>query len=199
MIVLNNVDLVDEAGLDSLEVKIRDIKEGARILRTTNSQLPLPLILSVGLFKSDKYFDQEEAHTHEHHNHHHEHDHSESNHENHDHHEEHHHHEHSHHLENDGFTSISFESDTPLSIRKFQYFLDNRLPENIFRAKGIIWFDESPKRHISHLCGKLFTLDHDECKGDKKNQLVLICKKLHHDHLFEQLENCVCLPSVNRG
>lgn len=199
VIVLNNVDLVDEAGLDSLEMKIRDIKEGARILRTSNSQLPLPLILSVGLFKSDKYFDQEEAHTHEHHNHHHEHDHSESNHENHDHHEEHHHHEHSHHLENDGFTSISFESDTPLSIRKFQYFLDNQLPENIFRAKGIIWFDESPKRHISHLCGKLFTLDDDECKGDKKNQLVLICKNLYYNYLLEQLENCVCLPSVNRG
>jgi len=56
IILLNKADLVDEADLDAL--KIRDIKEGARILRTTRSQVPIPLILSVGLFESDKYFDQ---------------------------------------------------------------------------------------------------------------------------------------------
>jgi G3E family GTPase len=205
IIVLNKVDLVDEGDLDLLEVKIRDVKEGARILRTTNSQVPLPLILSVGLFESDQYFDKEEAHAHEHHEHHEHHDHAECGHDHHDHsecghdhHEEHHHH-HSDHLENDGFTSISFESDKPLLIRKFQYFLDNQLPENVFRAKGIMWFDESPKRHIFHLCGKRFTLDDDEWKGEKKNQLVLIGQNLDHDKLYQQLENCVCLPSVNRG
>ncbi|MFM8004336.1 MAG: GTP-binding protein, partial [Dolichospermum sp.] len=59
---------------------------------------------------------------------------------------EHHNHDHSHHLENDGFTSISFQSDQPFSIRRFQYFLDNQLPTNVFRAKGIMWFQESPQR-----------------------------------------------------
>jgi G3E family GTPase len=43
-----------------LEVKIRDVKEGARILRTTKAEVPLPLILSVGLFESDKYFGGEQ-------------------------------------------------------------------------------------------------------------------------------------------
>ncbi len=206
VIILNKADLVDEADLDLLEVKIRDVKEGARILRTSNSQVPLPLILSVGLFESDKYFDAEEAHTHEHHehHHHHDHDHSECGHDHdHDHsecgHDHHEHHHHSHHLENDGFTSISFESDKPFSIRKFQYFLDNQLPETIFRAKGIMWFDESPNRHIFHLCGKRFTLDDDEWKGEKKNQIVLIGQNLDHAKLYEQLENCLCLPSSNRG
>ncbi|WP_196795328.1 GTP-binding protein, partial [Richelia intracellularis] len=102
------------------------------------------------------------------------------------------HHEHSHHLENDGFTSISFESKKPLSVREFQYFLDNLLPENIFRAKGILWFDESPKRHIFHLCGKRFTLDDDEWKGERKSQLVLIGQNLDHNNLKKQLENCIC-------
>ena len=203
VILLNKADLVDEGDLDLLEVKIRDVKEGARILRTTNSQVPLPLILSVGLFESDKYFDKEEAHAHEHHNHD-DHDHDQCDDDHHHHHEHHHHHDHdhhdhSHHLENDGFTSISFESDQPLSIRKFQYFLDNQLPETVFRGKGIMWFDESPKRHIFHLCGKRFTLDDEEWKGEKKNQLVLIGQNLDHGKLYEQLEHCVCLPSVNRG
>ncbi|HBE18720.1 MAG TPA: cobalamin biosynthesis protein CobW, partial [Cyanobacteria bacterium UBA11367] len=136
------------------------------------------------------------------------HDHDHHHHDHHDHHEctpecdhdhDHHHHHHSNHLENDGFTSLSFQSDKPLSIKKFQYFLDNQLPTNVFRAKGIMWFDESPKRHIFHLSGKRFTIEDDEWKGEKKNQLVLIGQDLDLDKLREQLDNCICLPSVNRG
>jgi G3E family GTPase len=200
IIILNKTDLVDVADVDSLEVRIRDIKSDARILRTTQSQASLPLILSVGLFESDKYFHSEEHHDHDHehdheHHHHHDHDHDHEHH----HHHDHEHHHHSNHLENDGFTSISFESDKPFSLRKFQYFLDNQLSSNIFRAKGIMWFDESPKRHIFHLSGKRFSIDDDEWKGEKKNQLVLIGQNLDHDQLRSQLEYCLCLSSKNRG
>ncbi|KOP23955.1 cobalamin biosynthesis protein CobW [Hapalosiphon sp. MRB220] len=211
VILLNKTDLVSQTELETLETKIREVKEGARIIRTNKAQVPLPLILSVGLFETDKYFDTAEAHTQDHHHdhdhdhdhsecghdHHHDHDHSECGHDHHDH--DHHHHHHSHHLENDGFTSLSFESEKPFAIRKFQYFLDNQLPDNIFRAKGIMWFDESPKRHIFHLCGKRFTLDDEEWKGEKKNQLVLIGQNLDHEKLREQLENCLCIPSTTRG
>ncbi len=115
IILLNKTDLVDEADVDLLEVRLRDMKEGARIIRTTKSQVSLPMILSVGLFESDKYLDapaqdDEHAHTHEHHDHGHE-DHSNCDHDHnhceHDHHG-HDHHDHSHHLENDGFTSFLF-------------------------------------------------------------------------------------------
>jgi len=191
VILLNKADLVEEADLDALEVRIRDIKEGARILRTTRSQVAIPLILSVGLFESDRYFETEAEHSdHAHDHHHHDHDHHDHDHD-HDH--------HSHHLENDGFTSLSFQTDQPLSIRKFQYFLDNQLPSTIFRAKGILWFDESPKRHIFHLCGKRFSIDDDEWKGQPKNQLVMIGQNLDHETLLSQLEKCVCLPSTSRG
>jgi G3E family GTPase len=204
VIILNKTDLVDETTLQELEKKINNIKEGSRIIRTTKSQVPLPLILSVGLFESDKYFDDhaEEHHDHDDHDHancghehHDDHDHSTCGHDHHDH--EHHHH--SDHLENDGFVSISFQSEKPFSIRKFQHFLDNQLPTNVFRAKGIMWFDESPQRHIFHLCGKRFTIDDDQWKGEKKNQLVLIGQNLDSETLLQQLENCICLPSVTRG
>ena len=201
IIVLNKTDLVDETNVDSLEVRIRDFKKNARILRTQKSQVPLPLILSVGLFESDKYFEDAESESkHDHHEHHHDHDHAHDHHhhEHHDHDHEHHHH-HSDHLENDGFTSLSIQSDRPLNIRKFQYFLDNQLPENVFRAKGILWFEESPKRHIFHLSGKRFSIEDEEWKGEKKTQLVLIGQNLDHDKLRKQIENCMPLPTPNRG
>ncbi|HBY79336.1 MAG TPA: cobalamin biosynthesis protein CobW, partial [Cyanobacteria bacterium UBA11148] len=72
IILLNKIDLVDEGDVDALEIRIRDLKEGARILRTTKSQVPLPLILSVGLFESDQYFKSESS---DHDHHHHDHDH----------------------------------------------------------------------------------------------------------------------------
>jgi G3E family GTPase len=216
IILLNKMDLVDEAEADSLEVKLRDIKEDARILRTDHSDVPLPLILSVGLFESDKYFGESKAddHTHDEHDHS-GHDHSGHDHSSHDHagHEAHAHDDHDHsecdhdhdhsahsHLDIDGFTSVSFDRDQPLAIRKFQYFLDNQLPASIFRAKGILWFDESPKRHIFHLSGKRFSLEDEEWNGrPKKNQLVLIGQNLDEETLRAQIENCFCTESVERS
>jgi len=212
VILLNKVDLVDEADVDSLEVRIRDIKEGARILRTSNSEVPLPLVLSVGLFESDRYFDEATSeengheHGHAHHEHHDRaHDQGHAHHEHHDHGHDHHghdhghehhdhghdHHHHSHHLENDGFVSLSFQSDKPLSIRAFQSFLDNDLPENVFRAKGILWFQESPNRHIFHLSGKRFSIEDSDWESDPKNQLVLIGQNLDLEKLQKVLDGCV--------
>lgn len=179
-IILNKIDLVDEADVDALEVRIRDIKKDARILRTNHGKVPLPLLLSVGLFESDRYFETESS-DHDHHDHdHHDHD----------------HHDHSHHLDNDGFLSVSFQSDRPFSIRKFQYFLDNQLPANIFRAKGILWFEESPDRHIFHLSGKRFSIEDDDWKDEKKTQLVFIGQDLDSETLLKQLQNCVVTPGT---
>ncbi|NJL00654.1 MAG: GTP-binding protein [Spirulinaceae cyanobacterium SM2_1_0] len=195
VIVLNKTDLVDEGNVDALEVRIRDINQKARVLRSQNSQVPLPLILSVGLFESDRYFDTP-AELHDHHDHdHHDHGHDHHGHDhNHDHHGHDHHghdHHHSHHLENDGFVSLSFESDKPFAIRQFQYFLDNQLPATVFRAKGILWFDASPQRHIFHLSGKRLSIEDSEWTGEKKNQLVLIGQNLDLEKLRAQLNDCL--------
>jgi len=202
IILLNKTDLVSSDRVDQLEARVREIKAGARVMRTTKSQVPLPLILSVGLFESDQYFKAEEAnhddhagHNHESHEHHDHksHDHEHKSHESHDHKShDHAHHDHSHHLENDGFTSLSFQSDRPLAIKKFQNFLDNLLPETVFRAKGILWFAESPSRHIFHLSGKRFSIDDEEWLGrTEQNQLVLIGQELDHETLRSQLQECL--------
>lgn len=195
IILLNKADLVTEERLQELERRIHEMREGARIIRTVKAQVPLPLILSVGLFESDRYFQPEAAPQHSEHDHeHHHHDHGHHHHHECDDHCDHDHphpHQTSNHLEEDGFTSVSFQSDRPFELRKFQYFLDHQLPESVFRAKGILWFKESPRRHVFHLSGKRFSLDDEEWKGDRKNQLVLIGQNLDHPTLLTQLAACV--------
>ena len=94
-------------------------------------------------------------------------------------------------IDEDGFTSLSFETEQPLDIRKFQYFLDNQMPESVFRAKGILWIKGSPARHIFHLSGKRFGIEDDEWEGIPKNQLVFIGQNLEPEKLRELLEGCV--------
>ena len=194
VILLNKTDLVESQLVTEIEAEIHQLRPNTRILRTVKGNVALPLILSVGLFESDRYFQEEinHAHRHEHeHHHHHKHSHEHHHHQEHSH-EHHEHHHHSDHLDEDGFTSLSFETEQPLDIRKFQYFLDNQLPESVFRAKGILWLKGSTARHIFHLSGKRFGIEDDEWKTMPKNQLVFIGQNLEQEKLRELLEACVC-------
>jgi len=214
MILLNKCDLVSEERLEHLEAELRAIKSEARILRSVKGDVPLPLLLSVGLFESDRVVAQQQAPAaddhQDHHDHNHDHAAEDHSHCDHDHgHCEHepaagHHHGHDHdhdhahdhgghadHQAIEGFTSLSFSSDGPLSLRKFQNFLDNQMPAEVFRAKGILWFNESERRHVFHLAGKRFSIDDSDWPGERKNQLVLIGKDLDHQRLRQQLQACV--------
>ena len=53
-ILLNKCDLVAAERLCAIEREIREVKEGARIVRTTLCHIALPLILGVGQFQSDR-------------------------------------------------------------------------------------------------------------------------------------------------
>ena len=215
ILLLNKCDLVSEERLTAVEAKLREIKTDARILRSVKGEVNLPLLLSVGLFESDKVAAQQNHddcdHDHGHCVHEHDHDHSHDHHDHsncdhdhghceHDHghshdHDHGHSHDHSHadHLAIEGFTSLSFDSAGPFSLRKFQNFLDNQLPAGVFRAKGILWFNESSKRHVFHLAGKRFSIDDSEWSkpSDRKNQLVVIGKNLDHAKIRKQLQACV--------
>ena len=215
ILLLNKCDLVSEERLTAVEAKLREIKTDARILRSVKGEVNLPLLLSVGLFESDKVAAQQNHddcdHEHGHCVHEHDHDHSHDHHDHsncdhdhghcehdHDHghaHDHGHSHDHSHadHLAIEGFTSLSFDSAGPFSLRKFQNFLDNQLPAGVFRAKGILWFNESSKRHVFHLAGKRFSIDDSEWSkpSDRKNQLVVIGKNLDHAKIRKQLQACV--------
>jgi len=186
ILLLNKSDLVNEKQLKKIEEFINKIKKEPRILRSTNSEVALHTIMSVGLFETDNFqFEknkknvEENSHDHSSHSH----DHSSHSHD---------HSSHSHDLINniEGFTSVSYETFEPFSLRKFQYFLDNQISQNVFREKGILWFIESDRKHIFHLSGKRFSLDDEEWTKEKTNKIVLIGKNLDHQTIKNQLSSC---------
>ncbi len=183
--ILNKVDLVSSEQLEPLEAYIHTVKDGVRILHSQHGNVPLPLILDVGYNNPETYAtlaqkgskpDQQDHHHTEHHHEHHLHEH---------------HYHHSDHLANDGFVSVSFESDHPFNLKQFETFLQEQLSPDIFRAKGILWFTESELRHIFQLSGPRFDLNAEPWSTPPKNQLVLIGRNLNTDELRQQLADCL--------
>ncbi|AAP99534.1 MULTISPECIES: CobW family GTP-binding protein [Prochlorococcus] len=187
ILLINKCDLVNEEKLSYIEKELFTIKNDPRILKTKQAEAPLALLLSVGLFESDKLHNEPME------------DHSKCDHEHglckHDDLHQEHNHTTSEQSNIEGYTSLSFKEKAPFSLRKFQNFLDNQLPSSVFRAKGILWFTESDKRYIFHLAGKRFSIDDSEWNGEKTNKLVLIGKDLDHEKINHQLNACVSKDS----
>ena len=187
IIILNKTDLVTEEKLQELEAFINQTKTRARILRSHLGIVPLPLILDVKIDQSaiaaSEKSDQHDHHDHHNHEHHHEDCHDpECTHE---------HHHHSDHLENDGFISISFQSDRAFDLDKFQNFLDKQLPIDVFRAKGILHFANMDNRYVFQLSGKRYELKNDDRGKSLNNQLVIIGRNLHREQLLSELADCL--------
>ena len=178
ILLLNKTDLVSAERLKEVENQLAEVKKDARLLHCVKGEVPLPLLLSVGLFESDRIV-EEQKHKNHHHNHDHDHKQSEP-------------------AAIEGFTSLSYSSKKPLGLRKFQNFLDNQLPPEVFRAKGILWFNESERRHIFHLAGKRFSIDDSDWQGERSNQIVLIGRNLNQPKLLKQLQACEA-PDAGKG
>ncbi|MBE9028922.1 GTP-binding protein [filamentous cyanobacterium LEGE 11480] len=162
--LLNKTDLVTTDRLGKVETQIHETKEGARILHMQHGEVPLPLILDVKLAQSENYpleITETENQPKPRH------------------------------LQNDGYLSVSFQSKRPFSLRKFQHFLDNQLPVNIYRMKGILWFEESPARHVFQLSGRRFHLDDSTWEDQPSNQLVCIGHKINPIEIQQYLANCL--------
>ena len=161
-VLLNKCDIVAPQEADAVEEKIRAVARGARVVRTTRAQLPLPLILGAGLFRAERYpADHGRQHLND-----------------------------DGHLIADGFETVSFESASAFSADRFQSFLET-LPGNVFRAKGILRIDGSDAGHVFHLVGRRFTLDPAPPGGARGSRLVLIGRGLDAGRLRAALAACV--------
>ncbi len=166
MVILNKIDLASEEKISELEAFLSEIKPGFRILESEHCQVPLPLILDIGLTQADNYqaeiseFRRNQSAF-------------------------------NNHLANDHFNFVSFQSVRPFKIEKFEHFLSQQLSNNVFRAKGILWFQESPDRHIFQLSGPRYDLQVDDWTSQPKNELVFIGRNLDESLIKQQLNECL--------
>lgn len=215
-ILLSKTDLVSKQKMDKLIEYIKSVRPAARILKSQRGRVPINMILDVGLRVADSpgFMDpnktqgessRDHGHTHETHNHEtgkHDHDHA------HKHEHEHecgpdcthesHTHGHSNHLEVDGFMTTSFKSDSALDPQLFMDKFLNRLPEGVFRAKGLLRLYGFGGRYIFQLSGRRFQFEEDEWPEGVApgNQLVIIGRDLDLGSLRETLTSCLVEETV---
>jgi G3E family GTPase len=205
VLILNKGDLVEPQRLDELEQQLKALKPEAQILRAVDGQVDLRLILDVGAFRVDEQFETdavEPGHVHgpgcghEHHDHDDHHDHHEHGHVHgpdcgHDHHDHDHAHHHNH-IEAEGFTSLSMQTDQPLVAERFKDFLE-RLPANVFRGKGILYVVERPDtKLIFHLVGGRIRIDNEPAgEAPRTSQLVFIGQHLDRQAIEALWRQCL--------
>lgn len=137
IIVLNKVDLVSEEELARVRQYVRKIVKAARVYEAVQANVPLELILGVGNYDMERLLNREgqSPHVHdvdEHAQHHHDH--------------------------GTAFSTWSWISLAPVTMRGLQRALD-RLPASVYRAKGYFYVQDDPDiRWDAQVVGRRVTL-----------------------------------------
>ncbi|MCY3874612.1 MAG: GTP-binding protein [Rhodobacteraceae bacterium] len=123
VVLLNKTDLVEADRLERIEARIRKINPYTKIIRTTHCVAPLDEVLGLNAFSLDRVLEVEpDFLTSEH-----DHDHD------------------------DDVTSVSFVSETPLDLDRFQQWFGQLLQQrgqDILRSKGILDFSGHGDRYV---------------------------------------------------
>lgn len=100
------------------------------------------------------------------------------------------------HLEQEGFSSVSFTSTRPLSMSRFRADFMEELPDEVFRAKGLLWFNSYDSKFVFHWSGSRYNVDEGEWEegAQRCNQLVVIGRNLNKERITAMLESCVVKP-----
>ncbi len=169
IILLNKKETVSEKKRDHIKKEIQSRAPHARIIETSNSIIPLELILNIGQFDVKRFIDKkgkwkEEDHEHD---------------------------EFGNHIEKDGIISFMFKAEKPFDIQKFQLFAQN-IPETMFRSKGIIYFKGLENKAVYQQVGRRIDVKTELLwkKEKKQTMLVFIGKDFDPKKIEEALKRC---------
>ena len=168
VLLLNKVDLVDDSALTRVKERIRKINPFAKIIQTTRCDAPLDEVVGLNAFSLERVLEVEP-------------DFLESDHD----------HEH-----DDDVTSVSFVSDTPLDMDKFQTWFGDLLRtkgQDILRSKGILDFQGEEERYVFQGVHMLMDASPMGSWSDAKkrsSRIVFIGRNLDSMNLEEGFENC---------
>lgn len=167
VIILNKVDLVEEACLDAVTSRIRQINAHVAIHRAERSAVTLHQILNQGGFDLNRALETmpnfltDDAHGHE-----------------------------------EGVTSLSFAVKEPLDEQKFNAWIGPILQmqgPDILRAKGILYFKGKDERFAFQAVHMLADGEYiGPCKPDEKREsrIVFIGRNLNRPQLRRGFEAC---------
>ena len=126
IVLLNKVDLIDDTQRQKVRAYVQKIAPKVRIIETIQADVPLEVVLDVGLYSGDVPRDYTPQDVHVHHSDSHDHDHEHADH-------------------SLIFDTWSWTSQEPLSAKAVQDMVSH-LPTSIYRAKGFLNLLESPYR-----------------------------------------------------
>jgi G3E family GTPase len=164
-LLLNKTDLVEEAQLEVVEKRLRELNSHATFFRTNQSQVNLRELLDMHAFDVDQklavdpqFLDELSQR---------------------------HHHE---------INSVSLVLEKPFLVEALELFVKEVSErEKIYRSKGFLWIKDNPRRAIFHGVNNRFTLLWDRLweKGEaRSSQLVFIGKQLDENKLKREMEKC---------
>lgn len=94
----------------------------------------------------------------------------------------------------DDYSSVSFSTTKPLDPLKFQTFVNKQMPNEIYRAKGMVNLGNkgSRRKYIFQLVGKRADITWtDWGTNEPKTELVFIGKNFDKHKIVKHLEDCI--------
>lgn len=214
VIVLNKVDEVTEEQLNQVKSVIKHLQPTAKIIETNYAKVPVKDIMFTNNFDFEKIatsagwvkeLEREDNEEMEHHDH-----------------EEHHHHDHDHdegEAEEYGISTFVYTSRKPFNEMKFNKYVNEKLPSNVIRCKGLVWFaNDNDMSYLFEQAGRqmslseagywLATAPKEELKemiaqnpeimnnwdkevGDRMIKLVFIGRKMDKEQIISDLDDCI--------
>ena len=165
-ILLNKVDLISPQKLGTVERLILELNPHARIFRTEHSRLDLDELLDVNAFDLDRRLVADPKFLDE--------------------------------LKekyHSDISSFSFQFHRPFAIERLEAELQELSEKSrVYRSKGFLWIEGTPRRAVFHGVNNRFTLYWDrlwEREESRSSQLVFIGKNLDRSQIEETLERSV--------
>ena len=165
-ILINKVDLVSGEDLAALERQILELNPHARVFHTERSRVNLKQLLDLNVFDLDRKLSVAPAFLDEL---------KQSNH--------------------SDITSFSFSFDQPFAIERLELELQELSERSkVYRSKGILWVEGTPRRAVFHGVNNRFTIYWDRLwkkEESRLSQLVFIGKDLDRSAIEMALRRCL--------